>query len=233
MSASKEDILFDLEQGWSKGLSIQFLSARSSAKFDLSNCSVVKQVHGDSIVDWKNAGNPGVASVEADGIFATGDQFANSKKKMIVKTADCMPLVYVDRIKETVVIVHAGWRGLAQGIHLAPFERGLCTPRDTWMWLGPCLNGDSFQVRSDMWEQFPEHQNNPKYFRVDPKDESIRYFNSWDFVSDQLTGAGVELFYNVEVDTLTTRAFVSWRRAQKAGIEKLKVQNLTVVGFHK
>lgn len=229
---TSSDIFFDLEQGWAKGLSISFLGVQSSMKFDSSSSYLVKQVHGKNIVNWQNIPKTGVASLEADGIYAQGEEFKKSKAQLYIKTADCMPLVYVDRQKEAVVLIHAGWRGLAQGIHLEPFHNNLCSPQDTWIWLGPSLSGMNFQVQEDMWKQFPLYCDNEKYFKKSD-DSKFRYFHSWKLVEDQFREVGVELFYNVEIDTFANKSFFSWRRAQKAGAEKLPVQNISLVQFKK
>jgi len=224
-------LIFDLEQGWTKGLEIHFANLKESVALDQNAHFSLKQTHSDRIVDWSPTVRSGI--LEGDAWMATGDAFKKNRRPLLIKTADCMPLVYVDRENQNVILMHAGWRGLQQELHLQPFRQGLCDPRYTWIWLGPCLNGVNFEVAEDMWSLFGEKSRNPRHFRKVKEFPDKRHFYAWDFIRDEFEGVGVELFYNVEVDTFADRSFVSWRRAKKAGVDKLKVQNFTTVSFLK
>jgi copper oxidase (laccase) domain-containing protein len=167
---------------------------------------------------------------EADGLVAEGDWFREAKTAMVVATADCCPLIYVDRLKQSVAIVHAGWRGLQKGIHLKPFESGHFDPISTWIWLGPSLNGESFEVGQDMVGQFlPAQQKNSQIFAPHPSASDKRLFSPWRLLEADFQKLSVELFYNVEVDTLHSASFASYRRVKG---DKSKLQsNLAWVGF--
>lgn len=221
---------FGLAQGWARGLKIVFEDAASSRAFDWSRALHVKQVHGKELAEalylQKKGREPFAV---ADGVFACGDAFKQSGARLVVKSADCMPLIYVDRESECVVAVHAGWRGLAAGIHLEPFRRGLCDPKKTWVWMGPCLNGDSFEVGEDMWKNFRE-AGDPKFFKPGARPEK-RYFYAWDWAKASLEGAGTELVYVTGVDTLTDRAWNSYRHMKATGQPYDGVGNLSWVGF--
>jgi len=67
--------------------------------------ATVTQVHGDTIVSVVDAGHHG----EADGLAT-----ATPGLPLVVATADCVPVVVMGH--RNVAIVHAGWRGVANGI---------------------------------------------------------------------------------------------------------------------
>ncbi len=67
--------------------------------------AVVNQVHGNTVVVADTAGTLG----DADGLMTT-----RSGLPIAVGTADCVPVAIVG--KESVAIVHAGWRGIASQI---------------------------------------------------------------------------------------------------------------------
>lgn len=71
-----------------------------------SELACMKQVHG---ADVKLIGEPGV--YECDGLF-TGE----SDLALIVRTADCLPLVFYSEKARVVGVVHMGWRSAAAGI---------------------------------------------------------------------------------------------------------------------
>ncbi|MEY2442393.1 MAG: purine-nucleoside/S-methyl-5-thioadenosine phosphorylase / adenosine deaminase [bacterium] len=76
------------------------------------------QVHGAIVRRVRELPDPGAALEEADG-QATNLEDVGA----VVLTADCLPVALVAR--EAVAILHAGWRGLADGV-LAEGVRALC-----------------------------------------------------------------------------------------------------------
>jgi YfiH family protein len=66
----------------------------------------MKQVHGP---DVKMAEGPGV--YECDGLFTRSSDLA-----LVVRTADCLPLVFYSEKERALGVVHMGWRSAAGGI---------------------------------------------------------------------------------------------------------------------
>lgn len=67
--------------------------------------------------------------------------------------ADCVPVIIVDRKQKALMALHAGWRGLTQGI----VTQGLLTmqakyhsePENLWLWIGPCIQAVSYVQESE------------------------------------------------------------------------------------
>jgi len=227
MAGNVEVLEFDIGQKWAKGIRLHFCNAGESAEFqsseDFQKNYNLKQVHSKKLVTWSpSTPIAHYQQTEADGFIARGDTYKNSKKKLIIKTADCCPLFFIDRENECVAAIHAGWRGLQQGIHKVPFKEGF-NPKTTWIWCGPCLNGDSFEVSEDMWSQFPsEIQKNSDFFanqksNGEKASAGKKYFHTWKYLTQEFKELGVELFYNVEVDTFEKTDFNSYRRWRSEG----------------
>lgn len=68
-----------------------------------------RQVHGAHV--WVNATATAAAPGEADAIVS-----AEPARAVGIATADCLPILLASRDGELVAAVHAGWRGLAQGV---------------------------------------------------------------------------------------------------------------------
>lgn len=71
-----------------------------------------------------------------------------------VMTADCLPILLTDRHGTQVAAVHAGWRGLADGIvenALAHFSA------DVMAWIGPAISPKAFEVGADVRQIFCQH----------------------------------------------------------------------------
>lgn len=75
--------------------------------------AVVRQVHGNRVVDGRQSG----PDVEADGIV-TGDV----NRPIAVQGADCAPLAFITN-SGPIGVAHVGWRGLAGGMIDAMIER--------------------------------------------------------------------------------------------------------------
>jgi hypothetical protein len=79
---------------------------------------------------------------------------------LVIKTADCLPILLADRKRRAVAAVHAGWRGTRAGI----VERavGIMTDRfgvsssDLLAAMGPCIGASCYEVGEDVRGEFLE-----------------------------------------------------------------------------
>ncbi len=98
------------------------------------------QYHSTRIIDLDCA----VSDRRADGSTVTKEGIACA-----VMTADCLPVLLTDRKGRRVSAVHAGWRGLADGI----LEEGVkqFMPGDEVIaWLGSAIGPEKFEVGEDV-----------------------------------------------------------------------------------
>ncbi len=141
----------------------------------------LKQVHSARVLDaeeWR----PGI---ECDGL-ATGREGLH----VVVKTADCVPLLLADTRGRAVAAVHAGWRGVAQGIGPAAVrllaKRYSVRPAELVAAMGPAIGGCCYEVGPEVAVQFrnmfPERKDLERRTRIDLR-EALRR---------QLLAAGVE-----------------------------------------
>jgi YfiH family protein len=100
----------------------------------------VTQVHGVEIVSLETL------PAEADGMVASWSEF---DEPMGIKTADCLPIVIEG--EKGAVFLHAGWRGLADGILKRP-EIALIAPQRAF--IGPSIHVCCFEVTPDFKENF-------------------------------------------------------------------------------
>ncbi len=163
----------------------------------------MNQVHGVSIVEVSAYG----PEPEADALVSRTPGI-----RLVVKTADCIPLVMADEEAGVIAAVHAGWRGLTADIIPLVLEKlvtmGASTER-LKVAVGPSL-GTECAVFSDPFIEIPEkyhwaiHGN-----RVDLNGIARR----------QLEEAGI-LDENLEWMNICTAcdiAWPSWRRDKTPG----------------
>lgn len=101
----------------------------------------VKQVHGTDIA------TPETLPAEADGMMISWEEF---EKPLAIKTADCLPIVIEG--EKGAIFLHAGWRGLADGILNKP-EIELIVPQRVF--IGPSIHECCFEVSEDFKKNFP------------------------------------------------------------------------------
>ncbi len=100
----------------------------------------LEQVHGREVVD---ASSPG--GCRADAMYTDKPGVVCA-----VLTADCLPLLICSRRGDEVCAVHAGWRGLFGGVVQAAVRRFRCPPGELFVWLGPAIGPDCFEVGMDV-----------------------------------------------------------------------------------
>lgn len=76
---------------------------------------------------------------------------------LIVRTADCCPVIIASEEKPWLAALHAGWRGTlaritSTAIGLALAE-GLAASR-LHLWIGPCIGGDAYEVSEELADRF-------------------------------------------------------------------------------
>jgi YfiH family protein len=105
----------------------------------------LRQVHG---CDLALAGRDGVGC-EADAALAGG-----RGQVCAVLTADCLPLLLCDRAGERVAAVHAGWRGLLNGVIEAALDALAVPGGELLCWLGPAIGPEAFEVGEEVRDTF-------------------------------------------------------------------------------
>nr|WP_218861325.1 peptidoglycan editing factor PgeF [Nocardioides panzhihuensis] len=102
------------------------------------------QVHGDVVVDAECGTRP-----EADGIVTTERDLV-----LLVRTADCVPVLLADETAGVIGAAHAGRKGMAVGVVPATIARmrALGATRIK-AWVGPHVCGKCYEVPAEMQEE--------------------------------------------------------------------------------
>jgi hypothetical protein len=136
---------------------------------------VVNQVHGDDIFVIRPHGDYFSSREELnyDAIVTNRTNLA-----VCIKTADCVPVFFADRIKKVVAVVHAGWRGSALGIsarviRLMQNQYG-SLPQDTLAAIGPSIGRCCYEVDAATADAFHQQKNNDSFlFAANEKNKWI------------------------------------------------------------
>jgi polyphenol oxidase len=105
----------------------------------------IEQVHGTEVID-----------IDKPPTTLIGDAALteSSQKVCAILTADCLPIFLADKDGRKVAAIHAGWRGLLGGVIDAAISALKLPPSALWVWLGPAIGPDHFEVGPEVREQF-------------------------------------------------------------------------------
>ena len=110
----------------------------------------LEQVHGNRVLD---ADLDEAAFVEAP---PPADGVLSRRAGVVcgVMTADCLPVLLCDDAGTVVAAVHAGWRGLAEGVLETAVVAMAVEPRGIRAVLGPAIGPTAFEVGGEVRDRF-------------------------------------------------------------------------------
>ncbi|RMD46628.1 MAG: peptidoglycan editing factor PgeF [Aquificota bacterium] len=166
-------------------------------RFGFNNIFVPVQKHTNVVVSIEEVSNK-----NADGIY-TGKK----NQPIGVLTADCMPVVLSDG--EIVSVIHAGWRGLFNGI-LENGVKYLINKEKAFAFIGPSARDCCYQVGDDFVEEAKKYgiSINKKYFKFD---DGIK-FSMQEVAKDRLKTAGINHIIDISLCTICKENFFSYRK---------------------
>lgn len=71
-----------------------------------------------------------------------------------ILTADCLPLLICDKQGKEIAAIHAGWRGLANGVIENTLRQLRSRNEDLLVWLGPAIGATVYEVGTEVYETF-------------------------------------------------------------------------------
>jgi YfiH family protein len=143
-----------------------------------------------------------------------------------VRTADCLPLLLLDRQNRAVAAVHAGWRGTTASIAALAIERMEhdfnTKPIQLEVLIGPCIGSDHYEIGPEVAEQFP-----PEVVReVQGKTRSFLDLTAANHLQLQEAGVPRRAIHTSKLCTFAREDwFYSYRRSADAG------RMLSVIGL--
>ena len=163
------------------------------------------QVHGTSVV---HADAPGEL---------IGDASVSLRAGVVctVMTADCLPILLCDRSASRVAAIHAGWRGLADGVVEAAIEA--LDGQELMAWLGPAIGPEAFEVGDEVRQAFIRRlERCESAFRPSTDDRWMA--DLYTLARLELEKLGVEAVYGGEYCTFSDpERFFSYRRDGQTG----------------
>lgn len=141
--------------------------ALSISPEDLSH---VHQIHSSNVV---NATDANAKGAKADAMVTSMPGIGLS-----ILTADCQPVLFADVQAGVIGAAHAGWQGALNGVLEATLEamvdRG-ASKRAIKAVIGPCISQAAYEVGSEFFERFLDHDPENSRFFAQGKGDHMQF----------------------------------------------------------
>ncbi len=167
----------------------------------------LNQTHSTRVVTVGSVLEP--ALIDADALI-TGQQGV----ALAIMTADCLPIMLTDAAGRAVACLHAGWRGLADGV-IEATVRQMHTDMQappTQAWLGAAIGATAFEVGAEVRERFVTHDAAAeRAFVLQPNGRYLA--DLYQLARRRLQALGIHQIYGGDQCTLSlAEQFYSYRR---------------------
>ncbi|MBA4143134.1 MAG: peptidoglycan editing factor PgeF [Nitrosospira sp.] len=172
----------------------------------------LKQVHGTHSLSIDD-GNCAVRQGDAAFSRRPGNICA-------VLVADCLPVLLCDRAGTVVGVIHAGWRGMAEGVIECAVSAIGAAGNPVIAWLGPAIGPNHFEVGDEVREAFISHhkQAGAAFLPCNSRDDGKWLADLFLLARQRLAQAGVhEVFGGGKCTYSDPARFFSYRRDGNTG----------------
>ena len=170
----------------------------------------LKQIHSDVVHFIK----------EIPGLELRGDALITALPSLflVIKSADCLPVLIVDKKKRIIAAVHCGWRGtllrVLEKVVSGMKEHYGSSPRDLMVGLGPCINASCYEVGEEIHQRFAAENFPECIFRPFPGQPGkhfldLREANRYQLRCQAIPEANI---FSVDICTHCDPRFPSFRR---------------------
>jgi hypothetical protein len=120
--------------------------------FSDSDAHTTWQVHGSDVIVVRDPQPQGWPPPQADSIVT-----AKRDLPLVMRFADCVPLMFYDPVEQVIALAHAGWRGTLAGVGPATVMTMVaafgCRPADIIAGIGPSIGPCCYEVGPEVVER--------------------------------------------------------------------------------
>lgn len=129
-----------------------------------------------------------------------------------ILSADCLPILLADSFGEAVAAIHAGWRGLAQGIVEKTVKKMEIPSTRLSAYLGPAIGPECYTVGDEMMASFPSEDH-----AAFSKKNNRWHCDLFGLAAQRLSNLGIVSIFSERLCTCCDRRFFSYRRDKTTG----------------
>ncbi len=123
------------------------------------NIIIPKQVHETNIIEINHLRNKKIVQVDkADGLITR-----NKSSILTIQTADCVPIIFVDKIKGVIGISHQGWKGSLMRMSQKMIKEMIGIgggKQSLQISIGPSIGDCCYYIDEDRYQKFKKEFNN-------------------------------------------------------------------------
>lgn len=135
---------------------------------------------------------------------------------LVVLTADCLPIVLCSKQGTEIAAIHAGWRGLYNGIIENTISKMQTKPYDLMAWIGPAICQKCYEVGDEVYQSFTG--KNKKHVDAFTSSNGKWLANLPHMAQTVLELQGVNAVYQSNLCTFESQdEFYSYRRQANTG----------------
>ena len=174
----------------------------TAAGFNIDNLVFASQTHSDNVryVTEDDRGK----GIFIDKDYTDIDALITDRRNvpLVIHTADCVPISYIDTKNFAIGNAHCGWRGtfnmLSHKTLLAMKNKFSTDPKDVICTIGPAICGSCYEVSEDLYGEFKKKfpYNDAMYIRDRKHHIDLMLINK-----HILEGMGVERIYTSDLCT--------------------------------
>jgi len=183
-----------------------------SEKEGLKTIKTIKQIHSNNFVHLTNI-NKFEKDYEADSIVTDVKGYGVG-----IYTADCVPLIFMDRMKNIYGVIHAGWKGTLAGITSRVFKYLInelnCDNNHIDVAIGPCIEGSCYEIGEEIARQFQMTFENTEFYLTGNGENKFKLDLRMANI-DQLKNEGISNIETIDICTKCDLNFPSYRRDGK------------------
>nr|WP_136250101.1 peptidoglycan editing factor PgeF [Ningiella ruwaisensis] len=169
----------------------------------------LNQVHSNKVADFSQ---DNWADEDYDGCY--------SKllcQPIAVMTADCLPVVLASLTSSEYAVVHAGWKGLKNGILQNALNKFKAHPEEISAWIGPSICQTHFEVNEEVAKQFSAYADAISFNAQTQK----YHIDLNEIAKSQLANMGLHLISLSGVCTYCDPRLYSYRQATHQKLQQI------------
>ncbi|HLG97348.1 MAG TPA: peptidoglycan editing factor PgeF [Bryobacteraceae bacterium] len=185
-----------------------------------ANTATLRQIHSNTVIPADRPGDMGAG----DALVSSAPGLA-----LLIRTADCLPVLIADTRRRVVAAVHAGWRGTVRQIIPETIEKMAelygSRGEDLVIAIGPAIGGCCYEVGAEVASQFsslfPERADLNGTTKIDLAETAIRQLRRHVGTVGQIDPSGVctrcsaDLFHSYRRDGEAAGRMFSWIRIRE------------------
>lgn len=135
---------------------------------------------------------------------------------LVIMTADCLPITLCSKQGDEIGAIHAGWRGLFNGIVENTLETMKTRPSDILAWIGPAICQKCYEVGDEVYLSFTKKY--PESQRAFKPSQAKWLANLSQIAEIILNSRGINAVYQSNLCTFELeKQFYSYRRSAQTG----------------